>query len=253
MLVGLVICAGGCQPLPAGSLAEVRAVSDRPRIGNVYLIRGWRDAYSAGVDQLAAELRQAGVAAHVYRHAQWQALAGALEQAYATNADHEPLVLIGFSYGADDALRVCDAMFRRGLPVNLVITIDPVTPLAVPGNVVACYNYYQTNGVWDVFPWFRGVPLAAAGDGRLVNVDLRKSRPDLVEPSTAHSTIAASPGLHREIIARVLEICRARGTTVHHGGTEDTPEHRETGKEMKSKNANPNSSSVLSVSSVPPW
>jgi len=201
---------GGCHLLPAGNLAAVRHVSDQPRIGNVYLIRGWRDLYSAGIDQLADDLRASGVSAQVYRDAQWRDLARALKQAYSVNADHEPLVLIGFSYGADDALRVAEELLRRGLPVDLVITIDPVTPPRVPENVVTCYDYYQTNGVWDAFPWLRGVPLSRSGVGKLVNVDLRKSRPDLVEPNTSHSNIASNPKLRQEIVARVLEVCRER-------------------------------------------
>jgi hypothetical protein len=210
VLLVFVMWCGGCHPLPAGGLAAVRRISDQPRTGNVYLIRGWRDLYSTGIDQLADELRRAGISAHAYRDSQWHDLAGALKEIYAVNADHEPLVLIGFSYGADDALRVSDELLRRGLPVDLVITVDPVTPPPVPANVVTCYNYFQTNGVWDVFPWLRGVPLSRVGVGRLVNVDLRKSRTDLLEPNTSHSNIASNPRLRREIVARVMEVCRTR-------------------------------------------
>lgn len=164
------------------------------------------------MDQLADELRHQGVAAEVFRDSQWPDLADALTRQYAINTEHDPLVLIGFSYGADDVLRVADVLQRRGLAVDLLITIDPVTPQGVPANVVTCFNFYETNGFWDAFPWLRGVPLKAVGVGKLVNVDLRRKRPDLLEPGTAHSNIAANPRLHREIIARVLEVCRPRRT-----------------------------------------
>ena len=207
--VFFVICTG-CQALPSGDVTKLHPVSAGARAGNVCLIRGWRDLYSGGLERLGDELRQEGIAAEVFRDEQWPALADALKRQYAINTDHDPLVLIGFSYGADDALRIAQEMNRCGLPVNLLITIDPVTPPRVPENVVTCINFFQTNGFWDIFPWLRGVPLQAAGIGRLVNVDIRRTRPDLLEANTAHSNIAADPKLHREIIARVLEACPPR-------------------------------------------
>lgn len=209
VLVISVMCAG-CHALAPGDVAVLRPVSNGVREGNVCLIRGWRDLYSEGMDRLAGELRERGVAAEVFREVQWTDLAGALKQQYAINTDHDPLVLIGFSYGADDALWVADELQKRGLAVDLLITIDPVTPPPVPANVVACFNYFETNGPWDAFPWLRGVPLKAVGVGRLVNVDIRRTRRDLLEPDTSHSNIAANPKLHREIVARVLDVCRPR-------------------------------------------
>jgi pimeloyl-ACP methyl ester carboxylesterase len=208
-LVISVMCVG-CHALAPGDVGVLRPVSSGARAGNVCLIRGWRDLYSAGIDRLADDLRERGVAAHVFRDEQWPDLADALKSQYAINTDHDPLILIGFSYGADDALRVADELQKRGLAVDLLVTIDPVTPPAVPANVVTCLNFYETHSFWDVFPWLRGVPLKAVGIGRLVNVDIRRTRRDLLEPNTAHSNIAANPKLRLEIIARVVEACPPR-------------------------------------------
>lgn len=207
LLIGFSL---GCQPLPPGRLNSIRPLSDAPRVGNVYLIRGWRDLYSAGMDQLATELRQSGVHAEVFRAAQWRELAGMIETRYSEKSLREPLVLIGFSYGADDVLRVAEQLKSRGPTFDLVITLDPVTPPPVPSNVRACYNFFQTNGVWDVFPWLRGIPLTSSGAGTVVNIDVRRERPDLLEPNTAHANVAANPKIHRAIIERVLTICRPR-------------------------------------------
>jgi hypothetical protein len=107
-------------------------------------------------------------------------------------------------------IRIARQLNARSIPVDLLITIDPVTPPAVPPNVRRCLNYYQSNGVWDIFPWFRGIPLAAAPDGpAIVNQNLRTDRRDLLEPGTSHQTIAANGKLHREIMARVMEACLA--------------------------------------------
>src|SRR5579863_2616309 len=156
---GLVIFTVGCHPLPPGELSAVRPISDASREVNVYLLRGWRDLWSEGVDQLAGELRQSGVRAEVFRAVQWRDLAHSIEDRFPRSLHPEPLVLIGFSYGADDAIQVARHLNTTHQSVDLLVTIDPVTPPPVPANVKACYNYFQTNGVWDIFPWLRGVPL----------------------------------------------------------------------------------------------
>jgi len=189
----------GCHPLPPGDLNAVAQMHASSRIGQVYLIRGWRDLWSEGIDTLAGELREHGLEAQVYRAAQWRELAEKINA-----SPTRPLVLIGFSYGADDVIEVSRKIHQQ---VDLLITIDPVTPPIVPANVQHCDNFYQTNGVWDAFPWLRGIPLQSEIPERLANVDLRKSRPDLVEPDTSHSTIAANAKLHQEILGKVMAVC----------------------------------------------
>jgi pimeloyl-ACP methyl ester carboxylesterase len=210
-LVLLWAAAGGCQPLPAGSLDAVTKGSHLGWHGSIYLVRGWRDLWSGGIDQLAGEIDQAGLDAAVYRESQWRGLCAAIERRYRSSVGGRPLVLVGFSYGADDVLRIAQRLQEDSIAVDLVITIDPVTPPTVPTNVRACYNYFQTNGVWDIFPWLRGVRLKASLAGQLMNVDIRRDRPDLLEPDTSHATIAANSKLHREIVKQVcrgeLRIC----------------------------------------------
>lgn len=202
-----------CHGLPPGNMDAVRPASDAVRRGNVYLLRGWQDLYSEGIDRLAVRLQSMGVHTQVYRAAQWRELADTIARRYRNASSAEPLVLIGFSYGADDVLLVAQYLERSGRPVNLIVTIDPVTPPPVPGNVQVCYNYYQTNGIWDALPWLRGIPLKSSGSTRLTNVDIRRQRPDLLEPDMSHATIAANPKLHAAIIQRVLSICDCRSTT----------------------------------------
>jgi len=211
LVVLLVIFPFSCQSLPAGSMDAVRPASGSPRRGNVYLLRGWQDLYSQGVDQLATRLRQQGVRAQVFRAAQWRELAETIAHRYRRVSSSEPLILIGFSYGADNALLTAGYLERSRLPVDLVVTLDPVTPPPVPANVRVCYNYFQTNGVWDALPWFRGIPLKSGGGGaRPFNVDLRRQRPDLLTAQTSHATIAANPKLHEAIVRLVLAACPLR-------------------------------------------
>jgi len=125
--------------------------------------------------------------------------------------DDGPLVLIGFSYGADNVIAMARQLQQSGVNVPLLITIDPVTPDRVPTNVGVSCNFYKSNGVLDVFPFFRGVPLRAEQEQTvsLTNTDLH-DRPDLDSPGLGHRTIAASPKVHAAIIAEVLRRCPPR-------------------------------------------
>lgn len=204
--VTLLLILAGCQPLPPGPIGWIASTPNNPTSVRVVLLRGWRDLYSSGIDQLANRLRQSGISAQVYRAAQWRDLSRALIEARPVG----PLVLIGFSYGADDGIRIAERLQTAGRPVDLLITIDPVTPDPVPSNVRQCFNYYQTNGLWDLLPWLRGIPLSSARPKNLINIDLRRDRPDLVEPGLSHATIAADARLHDEIVVRIKKLAPNR-------------------------------------------
>jgi len=169
--------------------------------------------WSEGIDRLGDELRGAGVDAQAFRADQAGELADALVNRFGKPGPRVPLVLIGFSYGADDAVQIAAKLDQAGIAVDLLLTIDPVTPPAVPANVRLCRNYYQSNGLMDLFPWLRGIPLEPGpGFGppdRLMNVNIR-DRPDLLAPGTSHATIAGNERLHRVMLREVLSICPLR-------------------------------------------
>jgi pimeloyl-ACP methyl ester carboxylesterase len=181
----------GCARLPTGELA---ALSRPPQI-KVILIRGFLDWYSAGVDQLANQLHDQGVPCQVYREDQWREVGKQLR-----NYPRQPLVMIGFSYGADDAILIARQLNDVHQNVDLLITIDPVTPADIPPNTRRCCDFYQSNGIWDVFPWLRGMPVKGAG--AVENINLR-NRPDLLEADTSHATIAGNAKVRAGIIALV--------------------------------------------------
>jgi hypothetical protein len=208
----LLVWVTGCNTLPPG---PVQGLATRParalhRSGEVYLLRGWRGLWSEGIDRLGNELRDAGLDAQVFRADQAGELGDALVNRFGKPGPRVPLVLIGFSYGADDAVQVATKLDRAGIGVDLLLTIDPVTPPPVPAKVKACRNYYQSNGPLDLLPWLRGIPLEPARGfdpgGRLVNTNIR-DHPDLLEPGTSHATIAANARLHRVIVEEVLRAC----------------------------------------------
>lgn len=199
VLVALLFAAG-CTHVPP---ERINHLSPTVPV-RIYLVRGFQDWYSTGIDTLADQLRAHGFDAQAFGDSEWHDLADAL--ASSANS-HTPIILIGFSYGADDVISISRELTDQHIPVDLLITIDPVTPAAVPANVQHCVNFYESNGFWDIFPWLRGVPLhRETGDSSpLENINIR-NRPDLIEPDTSHATIAANPKVHRAIIRWVMRM-----------------------------------------------
>jgi pimeloyl-ACP methyl ester carboxylesterase len=179
-LILLASTLAGCARLAPGQFA-----ANAPE---VYLVRGYLDWYSTGIDQLTTELKSDGQSAAAFREEQWADVADHLSA-----HPQQPLMLIGFSYGADDVIRIARRLNDVHQPVELLITIDPVTPADIPPNVKRCVNFYQPNGFWDLFPWLRGVPVSK---GENINI---RARPDLIEPNTSHATIAGNEKVHTAI------------------------------------------------------
>lgn len=225
MLLMVMSLGSGCASIAPGSLNEVRAVSDRPLEGNAYLLRGFIGVFSTGINDLTDKLNEIGVRAHVYQTDQWPALARRIQREWLKTDSPEPLILIGHSYGADDAIRIARRLDRHGIQVDLLITLDPVTPPRVPDNVKLAYNIYQSNGPWDRLPWLRGVPLDPAREGaKVINVDIRTDRTDLLEPGTDHFNIEKKQSIHEEVIAQVLRVCPPRNSETARGRN-GTPPH----------------------------
>lgn len=220
LLVGLLLAAGGCSSpsMQPGDLTLVQTHSDKPHVGNVYLLRGFIGIWSTGIDAMGKEINDAGIRANVYRNEQWKELRDVLLEKYKDQKVYEPLVIMGHSWGADHAIDIARALDEANITVDLIITLDPVTPEAVPKNVKWCYNIYQTNGIWQSVPIFRGVPLEqqadAAGKGLLQNLNIRVDRTDLLEPDTDHYNIEKNVKVHAEVMKPLLKVCVDRPSWV---------------------------------------
>jgi len=234
----------GCSSMKPGQMAWVTPESTAPRAGNVYLLRGWIGVFSTGIDNLTRKLNDSGIRANVYQDDQWRSLANSIREKY-RGKSAEPLILVGHSYGADDVVRISRELSKDNIKVDLLMTLDPVTPPNVPANVAKCVNLYQSNGITDSMPWLRGIPLEKEKNATatvLVNANLRKDRPDLLEAGTDHFNIEKKERIHEEIIRQVLTVCPPRQTWAasHRGSTSvgAKPIVKATGEPVKSGSAN---------------
>jgi thioesterase domain-containing protein len=190
----------------SGDMAAVQTTSNQPRAGNVYLVRGLIGIFSRGMDDVADKLNKQGVRAHVYQDAQRSELADLLTAKYRKDKDAEPLILVGHSLGADDVVFIARQLEKASIPVDLMITIDPVSPGKVPANVRRTINLYKSKGALGAIPMFRGIALDPDKPNlHLANIDLRVARKDLdADGSVGHFNIDDTEAIQNEIVKQVL-------------------------------------------------
>ncbi len=201
-----VLALSGCMTLSAKQ--ESTSLSPPEFAGKVYLFRDVSGTLSFGMDAMAKQLSTIGLANEVEFHPRWRFLAARIAKERDTLQG--PLILVGHSYGADAALCLARKLEERGVPVDLVVTIDPVAPPRVPKNVRRAFNIYRDNGVFDFVPILRGVPLAADLDSQnveLENINVQE-RPDLNFPGLTHANIDDNPIIRQEAIRQILKCCK---------------------------------------------
>lgn len=157
---------------------------------HVYLLRGILGV-STGLDVLAEKLRRRGITATVHGYGEASSLAAQAASNY-KNGRERTIILIGHSLGGAAVLAMAAELGRAGVPVALVVPIDPVGATSVSSNVRRVVNLYVSEGM--------GAAVAASSGfhGSLRNLDFR-GRPD-----GSHMALQASEKIHRQIIGYVL-------------------------------------------------
>lgn len=221
----LLALSSGCtstrSDMTPGKMEWIQPHSDASRAGKAYLFRGWIGLFSGGMDALTKTIDQSGVRAHVFQEDQHSEFAKVIVERYRNVPDHEPIVLVGHSLGADDAIAAARALDEAGIAVDLLITIDPTRPPKVPKNVKICYNYYQPSFM-DMLGVWRGVALKTEPGftGQLHNMNVRKEYRNLLEPDTNHTNIDKNRKIHADVIAKIMPVCvpRAQWAAMHYTG-----------------------------------
>jgi hypothetical protein len=156
--------------LVALSGAAVAAPDHGPK---VYLLRGFMNVFSLGLDELSAKIESRGIRAEVYNHTSAARLVDEIASEY-KRGKTRPVILIGHSAGAAAVVDLVAALGQAGVPVALAVTLD-ISSRPVPGGQVGTFlNLYSTTGALSKGPGFRG---------NLVNMDLGKN------PQVGHFTI----------------------------------------------------------------
>jgi hypothetical protein len=213
------LCAGlaGCNGINTpGRMEWVQPTTTTPRVGTVYLIRGWMGIYSAGIDEMAQQLRDRGVTAYVYMPEQYPELANRMVEVYKDAPWHEPICFVGHSRGVDSSIIISRKLNKVNVPVDLIVCLDSVDETTLTRNVRLCYNYWMPGIFWDS-NLLRGIPLKQepGSTGKLYNYNLdSKEYIGWREPLTDHVSFDDDPMVQQRIINNILEVCveRARWT-----------------------------------------
>ena len=114
--------------------------------GRAYMFRGLIGMIDWGMDQLAARIDRAGVAADIDGYSSWRSLANQAIADY--RRDPKPITAIGHSIGGDSAVQFAEALEAAHIPVSLLITYDPTRAAhAIPANVERYINLYQSSNI----------------------------------------------------------------------------------------------------------
>src|SRR5262245_4998224 len=157
---------------------------------HVYLLRGFMNVFSYGIDELGEKLQRRGINATLHSYVDEETLAAEAIQDYKTGRART-IVIIGHSMGALAAVEMAEELGRANVPVQLVVTFDGAGGKTVPPNVKRLVNLYVSNGL--------GAAITPPQNyrGQLINWESK-------DPDMGHVGVAASPQLHQRVIGYVL-------------------------------------------------
>jgi hypothetical protein len=192
-------CAGCVFPWTA-------AYIERPcRGANVYLVRGLC-GYWPGAHWLSKRLERCGIDNRVIFCKESAGVACALEQDVGCEGNDEPIVIIGYSLGANEAIKMCQRLDNAGVTVASLILIDCPYRDSIPPNVLRCLNVYRSRPATDWIPMFRGLPICAEScETDLQNVDTRFEDIGCAPWTISHFTICADHAVHA-VVAQEVKI-----------------------------------------------
>lgn len=186
-MVSLTLLATGTFPSSSAN-AQTSVAGHRP--GHVYLMRGLFNVFSLGMDELAAKIEAVGVSAEAVSFASWSSLGDSIIARYRAG-DHQPIILMGHSYGADTTISLARKLNDNKIPVALIVNFDPTSPGLVPPNVHRIINFYVPTA------WGRPVEAGKRFRGSLSNLN--------ESGQYNHFVIDKADALHRKAIAAVLQ------------------------------------------------
>jgi pimeloyl-ACP methyl ester carboxylesterase len=180
--------------MSTGAFASVRPdVTSRSHSnGVVYLFRGGFNVFSTGVDVLAKQLRARGIDATAYGNADWPAVTEKATTRY--TAAHQPIILVGHSFGANAAVLLAAQLDKARIPVALIVLYDTVSSMKVTGNVRRVVDFVSSDG--------RTMGVTVTGEPDFAG------HIDRIEARQGHFTVDKDPRNHDISIAAILRVVK---------------------------------------------
>jgi pimeloyl-ACP methyl ester carboxylesterase len=142
--LALVVC--GFLAWPDHSYGRSRAHNGSPSQGgsHLYVLLGLGNN-SPGLSEFGSRIGRRGIPTTIRNYADWPALAQEAIQQYQSGRVRS-IMIVGHSLGGSAAADMAAELGRAGVPVQLVVTLDPVGGSQVPSNVRRSVNFFPTGG-----------------------------------------------------------------------------------------------------------
>ncbi|HZP19647.1 MAG TPA: thioesterase domain-containing protein [Bauldia sp.] len=194
LLAGATPSAAKEKPAPTAAAPAPAAAY----AGHVYLFRGLAGSIlSKGINTFMAELDALGIPATADSYTRWEKVANAALAAYKADPKPGPVIIVGHSFGANAAVIMANWLGARGVPVRLVVTFDGVRDdmPALDNSAAELIDFYKP-------PFGRATKVVAGFKGKVSSTSFA-GRSDIT-----HDTIDKDPELHRQVIARIVELMK---------------------------------------------
>lgn len=195
VLLLLVGCCAGCYTTQGPILSTTQP--------NVIVFRG-KGGYFPQLAEFEESLLEEGACPTVAYPEAHRRIAERVIAARNTGRLQGPLVIVGYSSGADKALSVSRQLAQRGIPVDKLVLLEAPPGGRVSGNVRECVNIYKPQPWSKVFPYFSGSQVMAESSAtQLVNYNVREFNDGRYDGDD-HFTLTANPFIQDMMIDEVM-------------------------------------------------
>lgn len=179
----------------AGAIVAASMTAPAAIAEEVYMIRGFMDVFSAGMNQMTYRLIKSGVNAKAISNGEWRSVAKDIIRRSKNGKVSHPIVIAGHSLGGVEAADFANTLGKAGVKVSLVIGLDPgfKTPNSFGPGIKRVVNYKIPSGQnYRAGPGF---------SGKIRTIDVSKYGVD-------HVGIDKSPKVQQLVISRIVNKVR---------------------------------------------
>src|SRR5260370_27425318 len=143
---GLVLAVCAFLAWPDHGYGRSRAHTGSPSQGgsHLYVLVGLGNN-SPGLSEFGSSIAQRGIPTTIRNYGEWPALAQEAIQQY-QNGRLRSIMIVGHSLGGSAAVDMAAELGPAGIPVHLVVTLDPLAASQVPSNVRHSVNFLPRGG-----------------------------------------------------------------------------------------------------------
>lgn len=187
--------------------AAPSAPKAKGNIVHIYLLRGLFNVFSTGMDGIRDKLKDRHINATVHSHLFWSTLADEAIDDYRYGRV-DKIIIMGHSAGATNAVDMANKIGNAGVPVALVVALDPSMRATVTSsNVRWVVNLFLPSGMY-------GLRINRSPDytGKVENIELTGALID-------HVTLDKDAGIQDRSIGYALKALKGGSTSTAIPGT----------------------------------